>query len=246
MNLPHKHRPYYIYKILFPDGKIYIGQTKNPVKRKNRHKNANIKEDTSVYRAIREIGFDKCVFSIIHECATEKEANEMETFYIESNKSHREEFGYNDNMGKGFPFPKEKTKRKMGESHKGRKHSEESKKKISEKQVGEKNHHFGKTPTEATLEKMSIKASLSNLNKPRIHHNNGSKGNRTERTKEEKQKQIESRQDKRIFSLTNLFNGDRFTGTKQDFKRQYGFHINALIQKRSRLRKGWKLIETIG
>ena len=57
-----------IYKIQFPNGKVYIGQTYNIKKRWNEHLNeAKRGNDIKVYRAMRKYNITISAFSIIEE-----------------------------------------------------------------------------------------------------------------------------------------------------------------------------------
>jgi predicted GIY-YIG superfamily endonuclease len=61
----------YVYQLLFPNHKKYIGITYNLNSRFSDHKKAN--GDTPLYRAIRKYG-DSVVFSIVAICQTRYEA----------------------------------------------------------------------------------------------------------------------------------------------------------------------------
>jgi transposase len=87
-----------IYKATFPNGKVYIGKTKNFNHRKRCHiycarsgKNENI----IFYRAIRKYGEDNIKWEIISECSSIEELNTLEIFYIKEHNSIDYNFGYN-------------------------------------------------------------------------------------------------------------------------------------------------------
>lgn len=58
----------YIYRIVFPNGKMYIGQTKDFKRRTAAHKLESIKGERPVNKAIRHFGIDSISFNIILEC----------------------------------------------------------------------------------------------------------------------------------------------------------------------------------
>ena len=66
--LYRNHVPGYIYKIVFPNRKHYIGLTRDPEERWKTHKNnaENKKKDYAVYRAMRKYKFENLKFEVIH------------------------------------------------------------------------------------------------------------------------------------------------------------------------------------
>lgn len=90
---------YIIYKISFPNNKVYIGQTKNIDKRIREHLGeAKRGKDSKVYRAIRKYKISKENFSIIEENIETKEiADIREIFWIEYYNSFKG--GYNSTKG---------------------------------------------------------------------------------------------------------------------------------------------------
>jgi group I intron endonuclease len=117
-----------IYKITnIVNNKLYIGQTVVSLyDRKHGHladskRERKQKPKTKISLAICKYGFDNFVFEKIDEANTQEELNTLEQKYILTFKSNNNEFGYNLLSG----------------GNQGGKHSEETKKKISE--VGKKN-----------------------------------------------------------------------------------------------------------
>lgn len=142
-----------IYKVTnLINGKIYIGQTIKSLKhRKSCHKSEAFKKCENIYfhRAIRKHGFDNFEWTIIDTALNEKELNEKEIYWIaEYRKTH---VCYNMSNG--------------GDGNTsvwvGRKHTEETKKKMSEAAKGHKrnsgvnNSRRGKTLSEETKKKLS-------------------------------------------------------------------------------------------
>lgn len=131
---------YTVYKHTAPNGKIYIGITQQDVKSrwqngKGYHHNKHFKN------AIKKIGWDNFTHEILSVGLSKKEACEKEIELIKKYNSNDPDYGYNQSSG--------------GESGNfGRKHREETKRKMSEAQRGEKNHGFGKHLSEETKEKL--------------------------------------------------------------------------------------------
>lgn len=160
---------YYIYQITNTiNGKVYIGQTKNPKQRWSRHKSdARLSKNKGhLYRAISKYGEYNFVFKILQEVESLKEADLIETLLILQHKSCDKNFGYNKAPGgQGKRVVSDETRKKISESRKGkctgedhymwgRHHSEETKQKIRTSQLGNK-HRLGFNTSEATKNKLS-------------------------------------------------------------------------------------------
>ena len=135
---------YCVYKHTFPNGKVYIGITcKKPEYRWNHGCGYTAKRDNGEYhqpyiaRAILKYGWGNVEHEILFSGLTKEEAERKEIKLIEEYKSNQPEFGYNiQNGGKSNGV-----------------HSKETKRKISESLMGEKNHFYGKRHTKESLEK---------------------------------------------------------------------------------------------
>jgi group I intron endonuclease len=146
-----------IYKITSPSNKIYIGQSIDVKSRKNQYKRLNCKKQPKLYNSLKKYGWEQHEFDIIEECSLEQ-LNEKEIYW----KQHYVNFYGWDKMlfcelvdaHTGGKRSKE-TKKKMSESRKGKKDTEETKIKKREANLGK---HSGKRP-EGTGEKIS-KANL--------------------------------------------------------------------------------------
>ena len=88
-----------IYKIDFPSGKVYIGQTVNTRRRWREHiRDAALGSTLKVHCAIRKYKTTLSCFSIIQDnIRTQKEANQLEIFYISKYDSFKN--GYNSTPG---------------------------------------------------------------------------------------------------------------------------------------------------
>ena len=139
---------YTVYKHTAPNGKVYIGITFR--KPETRWSNGNgYSRQKHFYAAIKKYGWENIKHEILFENLSKEDACQKEIELIAQYKSNDPEFGYNQSLG--------------GENGNfGRRHSEETKQKMSEAQKGEKNHGFGKHLSEET------KAKLSKANKGKI------------------------------------------------------------------------------
>lgn len=112
---------YYIYKITNAlDGRIYIGQSTDPKSRWYRHKYSAKKQNTNQYihKAMHKHGVENFFFEVIAEFEKKEDANNAECNLIDQYKTRNKKFGYNIKPG--------------GYKRGGWKHSEETKKKLSE------------------------------------------------------------------------------------------------------------------
>jgi hypothetical protein len=124
-------------------GQCYIGQSVNFASRKKVHIRRALKnEDTWVFhRAIRKHGADNFKWETIYECDDKLTLNVMETFKIMVNHSHMSEGGYNMTWG--------------GDGISGYKHTDESKKKISDRMAGDNNPMHGHIYTDEEKQHIS-------------------------------------------------------------------------------------------
>ena len=146
------------------NGKIYIGLTS--MKPEERWKNgAGYHIGTHFRNAIDKYGWDNFKHEIIKDNLTKKEAADLEIYYISFYNSNDRRFGYNMSSGgeNGGGHPQsEETRRKIGLNGchvgmTGKKHSDETKRKMSEIKIG-------RSLTEETKAKISA-AHRKNRNK---------------------------------------------------------------------------------
>lgn len=125
-----------IYKITnLINEKVYIGQTILTLE--NRINNYIkeykwAKKDRPIILAMRKYGFENFCFEEIDSAKTKKELDKKERYYISFYNSLCSQNGYNIELGGNS----------VG------KHGEETKRKISEAQIGSLNHMYGKTGSE--------------------------------------------------------------------------------------------------
>ena len=115
------------------NGKCYIGQTINEFKNRYRQHQTS---HSIIGKALRKHGVDNFNITLLENIPEEK-LDELERKYIEKYSSIFPN-GYNFESG----------------GHKGKHHSEETKKKQSEAEKGTKNHFYGKHHSKETKDKM--------------------------------------------------------------------------------------------
>ena len=139
-----------IYRIHFGGGRSYIGRTCNLVKRKKQHLNSlrrGTHPNPHLQNAFRKYGEEVLEFKVVLFCRKE-ECLKWEKFFLDS---FSESWGalYNISRSEGHPSL-------VGEDNPmyGKKRSEETKRKISEKMSGSNHHMKGKRHTEEARAKM--------------------------------------------------------------------------------------------
>lgn len=146
-----------IYKITnMINGKVYIGQSINIKARWKDHVNTlNRKDSHSVLlqRAWNKYGEESFSFEILELC-TEDMLDEVEIKYIDLYDAHNN--GYNiEPGGNKNKHLSEETKQKIGDANRGRRHTKESKIKMSKSRTGENNGMYGRTHSIESRRKMS-------------------------------------------------------------------------------------------
>jgi len=166
-----------IYKITNPKGKVYIGESKDIYDRWNQYKNLECKRQRKIYNSLKKYGFDKHKFEIIMECFFEDlkyfESCFQEMYIVVEKGLNLRYTGRYDKKGKVSYETKNKisnSKKKLHESgyqvwNKGKKLTEEQRKKLSEDHKGKKlsnetklkisNSHKGKKFSDEHKKKLS-------------------------------------------------------------------------------------------
>jgi len=142
------------------NNKIYIGQTTQffnirvkQYKHTHQHKNRKF---SYIENAMLKYGFDNFKFEELCNCEDKEELDYMEKMLIFLFGSTNRNIGYNIELG-GTSIGKVsiETRKKLSESHLGKKHSEETKRKISKSQSGKKSYMYGKKHNNETKKKLS-------------------------------------------------------------------------------------------
>lgn len=90
---------YTVYKHTCPNGKVYIGITKQKPERRWGGNGIGYKENEYFYRAIEKYGWDNIKHEIIAEGLTEDEADAMEIELISKYRATDRNCGYNRHFG---------------------------------------------------------------------------------------------------------------------------------------------------
>lgn len=147
-------KKYCVYKHIIPNNKVYIGITS--ISPESRWKNGNGYKNQMFYRAIQKYGWNNIRHEILFEELTKEEAEQKEIELIKQYNSTNGKFGYNiDNGGSSIGCHSEVTRQKFSKNmlgdtrNKGRTHTVESRKHMSEA-------HLGYKVKEETKKKLSI------------------------------------------------------------------------------------------
>ena len=168
----------YIYIITNKiDGKKYIGQTtrNDPMERINEHFRDQILSSPYLYNTIQKHGKENFDIEIISYLGASQEAlDAIEQWQIKKNNSLHPN-GYNlETGGKGRGSVSDETRKRMSEAQSGEKHhlygkehSIETRKKMSRAKSGEKHPLYGKKHTEEAKKKMrGSRLSMKGKNNP--------------------------------------------------------------------------------
>lgn len=127
----------YIYKIISPTGRIYIGSTKNLNNRFKKYKNLNCKNQTKLYNSLKKYGWENHTVEVVEEPALidllRREAYWGKHFDVMSNEN------LNLSLPKGYEdyiTMSEETRKKMSEARKKRVTSDETKARQSKSRLG--------------------------------------------------------------------------------------------------------------
>lgn len=137
-----KQNTYNVYKHILPNGKVYIGITKN-IKSRFYGKGSSYKNCVLFYRAINKYGWDNIKTEILLSNLTQCQAEEKEIEYISKYKSNDSKFGYNILKGGNISTNDSQERRKkisksLIEYYKTNKHSQESIERARQKKIGVK------------------------------------------------------------------------------------------------------------
>ena len=158
-----EERNYKLYVHISPSNKRYYGITSED-KVQDRWKNGKAYSKNKHFtNAINKYGWDNFQHIVLFNNLTKEEASLLEQMYIALYNTFDDDYGYNQSLGGENNVWSEKSKKKMSESRKGKHHTEEAKKNISE---GMKAHHTEETKKQISE---SLKAYYSKkTNKGRV------------------------------------------------------------------------------
>jgi group I intron endonuclease len=125
-----------VYKIINSiNNKVYVGQTWQTL---NDRWNSGHGYVSCVHlnKAIKKYGKDKFQHIVLTVCGTQETADYWEDYFIKHYRSTDKKLGYNIKNGGSHGKHTEESKKKISEAHKGKLHSEETKNKLSEIQKG--------------------------------------------------------------------------------------------------------------
>ena len=153
--------PYgYIYMIRnIINNKIYFGQTTSDYDFDKRYSGGrwwDISTNDHLKRSAEKYGHDK--FEVIRHfdiANTKEQLDELEDLYICMYNTMNPKYGYNKKRGGSYGKHSDESKKKMSEKRKGYKDSDETKKRKSEARKGSKNPQYGKPRTEEEKRKQS-------------------------------------------------------------------------------------------
>ena len=153
-----------IYRITNPEGKSYVGFTKDLKKRETHYKNLCCSTQRLVYESILNHGWDNHIFDIIEY--TSEDLDEREVYWIEQLNTYTD--GLNLNKGGGGPKTHTQETRdkisKIGKSNKGKRANSHRKGKTLSKEhclnmslgsKGKPSHRKGKNIPDEVKRKMS-------------------------------------------------------------------------------------------
>lgn len=180
----------------FPNGKKYIGITKQKVE-KRWLKGNGYKKNKYMFRAIQKYGWDNIKHIILYDNLTKEEAEQKEVELISNYKSNKRKFGYNIENGGHAHCVSEETKKKNSNAFKGEKHpmygkhhSHEAKIKIGLASLGRTPYNKGIKMTDQQRKKLS-EISKGKHYSPKTEFKKGQ-----QMTKEQIQKMINSKKGK--------------------------------------------------
>ena len=156
---------YIVYIHIFPNGKQYVGITCQKATRRWRN-GRGYYQNVRMTRAIQKYGWENIQHIILYEGLTQEEAEAIERSLISCLNLTDETKGYNYAEGGTHPRHSEKTRRKIGDKSKGRHHTDDFKRWISQRNSGAGNYMYGKHHTEETKQKISSsRKGIASVNK---------------------------------------------------------------------------------
>lgn len=134
---------YKVYIHKFPNGKAYVGITRQEPKVRWGGGNGYVRNEY-MHRAIKKYGWENIEHIILFDGLSEEDACEIEKSLIKKYRTNEKEFGYNIESGGQCSNLVESTKQKLREAHIGKSASEETR----EKMRASRNRFISENPEE--------------------------------------------------------------------------------------------------
>ena len=164
---------YCVYKYTAPNGKCYIGITKQGVVKRAKRNGTGYNQCPRFWNAIKKYGWSNFKCEILFDNLRKDEAEQKEIEFISKLKSNDPRFGYNvDNGGNCCGSHSQETIEKISRANKGkpsRKKTEAEKKYLSERNSGKGNPFYGRHHTEFVKKEHSEFMKGNSYNKGNHH-----------------------------------------------------------------------------
>jgi group I intron endonuclease len=195
-----------IYKITSPSNKIYIGQSKDIYARwrySYQSEPLRCQQQRFLFHSLKKHGHHKHKFEIIQICTAE-ELNTLEKYYIDLFQTFNSKFGLNIKEGGSRPKHSEETKRLISEKAKLQTRSVTTRLKISLALRGEKNGNYKRIISKEQREK--IRATLKKyIYTPEHRANISAAGRGKKKSEDHKRKISESNKIAKALKKTNFY-----------------------------------------
>lgn len=138
---------YRIYKHTSPNGKVYIGVTREENLNRRWQNGKGYESCPLFWNAIQKYGWDSFIHEVIEEDVPIEQINERESYWIAFYKSNNRDFGYNiEEGGHAYRTFSDETRKKISDALKGRTKTPEHREKLRQANLGKK-------PTQEAVEK---------------------------------------------------------------------------------------------
>ena len=166
-----ENKNYIVQKHTTPNGKVYIGITNQTPQRRWSNGSGYYRQKL-FNNAIEKYGWENIKHEILFDGLTKEQAEQKEIYLIALYKSNQREYGYNIAKGGNVPYMSELAKEKISKSNKGKipwikgkHHTDETKRKISESnlktpRIIQYNRYTGEFINRAARKMVSLQLSI--------------------------------------------------------------------------------------